>query len=65
MNKYKKQVIAMIKLLQGDCLELAKGIPDGSVDLILTDLPYGTVQGIGGNDRVDHGMVGKTEWMSP
>ena len=26
----------------GDCLELMKLIPDGSVDLILCDLPYGT-----------------------
>lgn len=31
-----------VKLLQGDCLELMKTIPDGSVDLILTDPPYGT-----------------------
>lgn len=31
----------MIKLLQGDCLELMKDIPDGSVDMILCDLPYG------------------------
>ncbi len=29
-----------IKLLQGDCFELIKDIPDGSVDLILTDPPY-------------------------
>lgn len=32
------------KLLQGDCLELLKGIPDGSVDMILCDLPYGTTR---------------------
>ena len=32
----------MIKLLQGDCLELMKDIPDGSIDMILCDLPYGT-----------------------
>ena len=31
-------------LLQGDCLELMKGIPDGSVDMILCDLPYGTTR---------------------
>lgn len=31
-----------IKLLHGDCLELMKGIPDGSIDMILCDLPYGT-----------------------
>lgn len=29
---------------QGDCLELMKEIPDGSVDMILCDLPYGTTQ---------------------
>ena len=29
-------------LLNGDCLELMKDIPDGSVDMILCDLPYGT-----------------------
>lgn len=32
----------MIDLRQGDCLELLKDIPDGSVNLILTDPPYGT-----------------------
>lgn len=32
----------MIKLMQGDCLELMKDIPDGSIDLVLTDPPYGT-----------------------
>lgn len=31
-------------LLQGDCLELMKDIPDKSVDLILCDLPYGTTK---------------------
>ena len=31
-----------IKLWQGDCLELMKDIPDKSVDMIFTDLPYGT-----------------------
>ena len=30
-----------IKLWQGDCLELMKDIPDKSVDMIFTDLPYG------------------------
>ena len=34
--------LSEIKLLQGDCLELMKDIPDGSVDMILADLPYGT-----------------------
>ena len=31
-----------ITLLLGDCLEEMRKIPDGSVDLVLTDPPYGT-----------------------
>lgn len=31
-----------IQLFKGDCLEIMKDIPDGSVDMILCDLPYGT-----------------------
>jgi DNA modification methylase len=34
----------MINLMHGDCLELMKSIPDGSVDMVLTDPPYGTTQ---------------------
>ena len=30
----------MITLMQGDCLERMKEIPDGSIDLVLTDPPY-------------------------
>ena len=31
-----------MKLMQGDCLERMKEIPGGSVDMVLTDPPYGT-----------------------
>ena len=31
------------KLYQGDCLEEMSSIEDNSIDLILTDLPYGEV----------------------
>lgn len=31
-----------VDLRMGDCLELMKYIPDGSADMILCDLPYGT-----------------------
>lgn len=33
-----------VQLMQGDCLELMKELPDASVDLILCDLPYGTTR---------------------
>lgn len=48
----------MIKLLKGDCLIESDKIESGSVDLILTDLPYGTMKGINedyvGYGRKDH-----------
>jgi site-specific DNA-methyltransferase (adenine-specific) len=34
----------MIDLRHGDCLELMRDLPDGSVDMVLTDPPYGTTQ---------------------
>ena len=42
----------MINLMLGDCLERMKEIPDGSVDMVLTDPPY-EISNSGG------GMVGK------
>lgn len=30
----------MIKLLQGDCIELMKELPDKSIDMVLCDLPF-------------------------
>lgn len=39
--------LAINEIHEGDCLELAEGIESGSVDLILTDLPYGTMNGKG------------------
>ena len=31
-----------MKLINGDCLEEMKNIKNGSIDMILCDLPYGT-----------------------
>ena len=38
----KRLTDAGVLLMQGDCLELLKDIPDGSVDMVLCDPPYGT-----------------------
>jgi len=54
----------MIQLYKGDCLIESDKIESGSVDLILTDLPYGTVKDLGNSDTIQHGMKGKTEWDS-
>ncbi|MCP4297555.1 MAG: site-specific DNA-methyltransferase [Proteobacteria bacterium] len=38
-DDYRQNVINQI--IQGDCLEVLKGMPDSSIDLIVTDPPYG------------------------
>ena len=30
----------MIKLYNGNCLEVMNEIPDGSIDMVLTDIPF-------------------------
>ena len=40
----------MIKLLQGDCMKLMNNIPNESIDLVLTDIPYNEV------NRKDNGL---------
>lgn len=30
------------EMLLGDCLEIMKEIKDGSIDMVFSDLPYGT-----------------------
>ena len=42
MNKDMK--IGNCQLMFGDCLEKMKDIPDGSVDMVLCDLPFGTTK---------------------
>lgn len=44
-NKQKRKIDDFVnKVVQGDCLEVMRSIPDKSVDMILCDLPYGTTQ---------------------
>ena len=38
----KENLMPNTTLLHGDCLELMRTLPDGSVDMVLCDLPYGT-----------------------
>lgn len=51
-----------INIQRGDCLEVMKSIPDGSVDLILCDLPYGEVsQKSSGLRKLDRGNADRCE----
>ena len=40
-----------MQLMHGDCLDLMAQIPDGSVDMVLADIPYGEVNRTGGGLR--------------
>ena len=51
----------MIQLIKGDCLIESDKIENGSVDLILTDLPYGTVKGMGG-DMEKYKHLSNADW---
>jgi site-specific DNA-methyltransferase (adenine-specific) len=41
-NTPKPKIATSVTLLLGECLERMKEIPDGSVDMVMADLPYGT-----------------------
>lgn len=50
--KYKNKGI----IINGDCLEVMKTIPDKSIDCIICDLPYG-VTGIRWDISIDFNML--------
>jgi DNA modification methylase len=52
----------MIELLQGDCLIESDKIESGSVDLILTDLPYGTIKGQGNSPAAKQWGFKNSDW---
>jgi len=54
-------VVSRSTLLLGDCLVESDKIESGSVDLILTDLPYGTVKGMGG-DMEKYKRLSNADW---
>lgn len=43
-KKIKKSNAVMVDLRLGDCLEILPTLADGSVDAIITDIPYGTTK---------------------
>ena len=42
-HKTEAEIAGTTNIYLGDCLELMKSIPDGSIDMVLTDLPYGVL----------------------
>lgn len=56
----KRLTDAGVLLMRGDCLELLKDIPDGSVDMVLTDPPYSS----GGMYRSDRASGSSKKYQS-
>src|SRR5208283_3059848 len=55
-------MLELNKIYQGDCLEIMKDIPDKSIDLVLTDPPYG----IGEDGRKEVSRIRETmKWKNP
>ena len=56
-----KTMITLDTIYNEDCLEGMKRIPDGTIDAVICDLPYGTMKGVesGGGWK-----SGTTEWDS-
>jgi len=50
-----------VQLIRGECLEEMKKLESGSVDLILTDPPYGTIKGMGG-DMEKYKLLSNSIW---
>lgn len=48
------------KLINGDCLEVMKGVPDASVDLTVTSPPYDNLKNYNGNNK----LWNQTVWES-
>ena len=42
-HKTEAEIAGTTNIYLGDCLEVMKSIPDGSIDMVLTDLPYGVL----------------------
>ena len=53
-------MITLDNIYNMDCLEGMKQIPDGTIDAVICDLPYGTMKGMGVGTQYE----GKTEWDS-
>src|SRR5699024_8273902 len=54
-------MLELNKIHQGDCLELGSEIEPGTVDLILTDLHYGTIEGVDGDIETYNRLSG-SKW---
>lgn len=52
------ETIGNATLYLGDCLEVMAGLPDGSIDAVICDPPYGTMKGI----KNLKGLEGCFEW---
>lgn len=50
--------MSKIKLINGDCMQAMKTLPDGSVDAVIADIPYNEVnRATGGLREINKGLA--------
>lgn len=50
-----EKALPLNKVIQGDCFEVMRTLPDKCIDLVLTDIPYSISQEHGGLREIDYG----------
>lgn len=53
-----------IDLQHGDCLELMRKIPDGGIDLVVTDSPFEYVKGGMKSKRINRGTYASQSYTN-
>lgn len=56
---------SVIDLRLGDCLEIMRGLPDGCVDAVITDPPFGIGYDYSGTKEVADNPVDYWKWFEP
>ena len=51
-----------IKLFNGDCLEVMKDLSDNSIDIIISDLPYGRFKHLEWDKKLDFEKMWRELW---
>lgn len=65
LNDQKRGSLGINEVYQGDCLQLMKFLPDGAVDFILADPPYGIdYRSFSKSRRGDKGIIANDRGVS-
>ena len=58
-------MLELNKIYCGDCLEVMKEIPDKSIDLVLTDFPYGVNYEYSDYEDTQENLLKLNQYLTP